>query len=103
MAAKNRLTERLDVGDPSIQGNYHGKTAKNHDEDAHYDQPPDGKSERRVGELVEWHPCSDKDERSDVEEEINNRGEHRFLGLFVEESIPSKRRAAANARRVMLW
>ena len=53
MAAKNCLTERLDVRDPSIQGNYHGKTAKNHDEDAHYDQPPDGKSERRVGELVE--------------------------------------------------
>ena len=90
MATEDSLSERLDVRDPFVEGNHDWQASEEQDEDGDDDQPPDGDGQHRVIEVVEGCPSSDVHEASDVEEEIDDRTEHGFLGLAVEETVPSK-------------
>jgi hypothetical protein len=90
MTAENGLPERLDVGNPFVEGNHNRQTPKEQDEYGDYNQSPNGDAERRIIEAVEGCPSSDVYEAGDVEEKVDYGTEDGLLGLLVEETIPSK-------------
>jgi hypothetical protein len=83
-----RFPEGLHVRDPSVEGHHDRQAPEDEYEDTDDDKPPGGDAESRVVEFGKGHPCAYVDERGDVEEEVDNRREHRFFGLAVEETVP---------------
>ena len=90
MAAEYGFPERLDIRDPSVEGDDDGQTPEEEDEDGDDNQSPDGDGQDRVVEIVEGCPGSNVYEAGDVEEKIDDGTEHGLFCLSVEETIPSE-------------
>lgn len=107
--SESGLSERLDVGDPSISGEHEWQASKQEDGNGQEEEPPHGD----LGRDMKWsaggklrtrhltHGCRsvvpirerndhpDIDETSTVEQQIDNVGKHAILGGLVEESAAS--------------
>ena len=102
MATKYSLPERLDVWNPFVEGDHGGQTPEEQNKDGDDDQSPDSNAQRGGVEIVKGCPGSNVYKTGHVEEKVDNGTEHGFLGLPVEETIPSKSSAATERSKEVI-
>lgn len=97
MPTKQRLPQILHIRYPPIQSNHRRQPPKHQHQNRNHNQSPHAQPHLRILELIKRHPRPHKNERRDIEQQINNARKHRFFGLPIEEPVPGECRAAGES------